>query len=236
MAESFGVIQMTGGLGTGQMSNIRVMLVTGGGLYETSLHSMLEGIAGVTLTIEPRDSAAFSAPLLDRCDVLVLVNRSPTLAPVHRRHLQDFAEAGRGIIVLNQSFANYPDWPWFRHLAGGRYLDVPTDGLPSSGFRLQEQIIAYPVGTHPITARLGGRAFHLLDETYCRMDIAADNEVVLRTRNSSADGPLVWVSAYRPARVVAILPGFGHGAHMNLGFRFIVEDAIRWVVRPGESR
>lgn len=226
---------MTGGLGIEPVSGTRTMLVTGGGLYETSLHAMLESIAGVSLTIAPRDSAALATPLLDRCDVLVFVNRSPTLAVEHRRHLQEFAEAGRGIIVLNQAMANYPDWPWFRALAGGRYLDVPTDGLPSSGFRLQEQIIAYPVGGHPVTARLGGRAFHMLDETYCRMDIAADNEVLLRTRNSSADGPLVWVSAYRPARVVTILPGFGHGAHLNLGFRFVVEDAIRWVARRGEG-
>jgi|694.fasta_scaffold33438_4 hypothetical protein len=219
---------MTGDLGNDPVSGVRAMLVTGGGLYETSLHSMLESLPGVSLEISPRDSAALSAPVVDRFDLLLFVNRSPTLSTECRRNLQAFAEAGRGIIVLNQAMANYPDWPWFRRLTGGRYLDTAAEGLPSSGFRLQEQIIAYPVGNHPITARLGGRAFHMLDETYCRMDIAADNEVLLRTRNSSADGPLVWVSTYAPARVVTILPGFGHGAHLNLAFRFIVEDAIWW--------
>lgn len=219
---------MTGDLGKSPAGGVRAMLVTGGGLYETSLHSMLESLPGVSLEISPRDTVAFAAPLLDRFDLVILVNRSPTLPADCRRHLQEFAEAGRGVIVLNQAMANYPDWPWFRRLAGGRYLDAPVDGLPSSGFRLQEQIIAYPVGSHPITARLGGRAFHMLDETYCRMDISADNEVLLRTRNSSADGPLLWVSAYAPARVVAILPGFGHGAHMNLAFRFLVEDSVWW--------
>lgn len=216
---------------TDAASSVRTMLVSGGGLYETSLHSMLEGIPGVSLEISPRDVDAFSTPLLDRLDVLILVNRSATLGPDGRRHLRSFAEAGRGIVILNQAMANYPDWPWYRQLAGGRYLDAPADGLPSSGFRLQEQIIAYPVGSHPITARLGGRAFHMLDETYCRMDIATDNTVLLRTRNSSADGPLLWTSAYAPARVVVILPGFGHGAHFNLAYRILVEDAILWAAR-----
>lgn len=212
-------------------ARVRAMLVTGGGLYETSLHSMLESLAAVELQIAPRDTAAFAEPLIGRIDALILVNRSPTLGAAERQCFQAFAESGGGIVVLNQALANYPDWPWYRALVGGRYLDAPVDGLPGSGFRLQEQIIAFPVGAHPITARLEGRAFHMLDETYCRMDIAADNLVLLRTRNASADGPLVWVSAYPAARVVAILPGFGHGAHLNLGFRYVVEDAIAWVAR-----
>lgn len=210
---------------------VRVLLVTGGGLYETSLHSMLESFAGVELAIAPRDSEAFARALPGRADVVIMVNRSATLGTEERNRLQAFAESGGGIIILNQAMANYPDWPWYRTLAGGRYLDVPTDGLPASGFRLQEQIIAMPVGMHPVTTRLGGRPFHLLDETYCRMDIAPDNLVLLRTRNSTADGPLAWVSPYAPARVVAILPGFGHGAHLNLAYRHVVEDSIAWVAR-----
>jgi len=217
-------------------SRVRAMLVTGGGLYETSLHSMLAGLTGISLEIAASDQAAFSEPLVDRLDVLLLVNRSAVLAESERKHFQEFAYAERGIIVLNQAMASYPDWPWYRHMAGGRYLDVPTDGLPSSGFRLQEQMIAFPVGEHPITARLGGRPFHLLDETYCRMDIASDNNILLRTRNSSADGPLVWTSAHEPARVAVILPGFGHGTHLNLAYRFIVEDAIHWAARREPPR
>lgn len=216
---------------THQVRPVRALLVTGGGLYETSLHSMLEGFAGIELTIAARDTDAFAQALPGRTDVVILVNRSPSLGADERRRLQDFAEAGGGVLVLNQAMANYPDWPWYRTLVGGRYLDTPTDGLPASGFRLQEQIIALPVGTHPVTARLGGRPFHMLDETYCRMDLAADNLVLLRTRNSTADGPLVWVSRYAPARVVTILPGFGHGAHLNLAYRHIVEDAIGWVAQ-----
>lgn len=227
---------MTGDHATDAGSSLRAMLVTGGGFYETSLHSMLESLPGISLDISPRDSAAFASPLSGRVDVLILVNRSPTLGAEGRKHLQAFAEAGGGIVVLNQAMANYPDWAWYRQLVGGRYLDTPVDGLPGSGFRLQEQIIASPTGSHPITRRLGGRPFHMLDETYCRMDIAADNVVLLRTRNSSADGPLVWTSAYAPARVVVVLPGFGHGAHMNLAYRVLVEDAIRWAAGREDSR
>lgn len=219
---------MTGERATDATCCVRAMLVTGGGLYETSLHTMLESTPGVALEIAPRDTEAFSDSLVDRLDVLILINRSANLGTEGRRHFRAFAEAGRGIVILNQAMASYPDWPWYSELTGGRYLDAPTDGLPSSGFRLQEQIIAYPVGSHPITARLGGRAFHMVDETYCRMYIAANNTVLLRTRNSSADGPLLWTSAYANARVVVILPGFGHGAHMNLAFRYLVEDAICW--------
>jgi type 1 glutamine amidotransferase len=210
---------------------LRAMLVTGGGLYETSFHSMLAGLSDVGLEIAPSDHEAFADSLVDRADVLILINRSPLLGETERQHFQDFAAAGCGIVVLNQAMANYPGWPWYRTLVGGRYLDAPTDGLPSSGFRLQEQIIAYPVGEHAITARLQGRPFHMLDETYSRMDIASDNNVLLRTRNSTADGPLIWTTSFKPARVVVILPGFGHGAHLNLAFRYLVEDAIWWAAQ-----
>lgn len=195
---------------------------------------MLESFAGVKFAIAARDTDAFAKPLPGRTDIVILVNRSATLATAERRHFQDFAKAGDGVIVLNQAMANYPDWPWYHSPAGGRYLDVAAGGMPGSGSRLQEQIIALPTGAHPITARLDGNPFHMLDETYRRMDIAADNLVLLRTRNSTADGPLLWVSRYAAARLVAILPGFDHGAHLNLAYRYLFEDAIAWVAKGEE--
>jgi len=68
------------------VKSVRALLVTGGGPYETSLHSKIESFAGVDLTIAARDTDAFAGPLPERTDTVILVNRSATLAPAELRH------------------------------------------------------------------------------------------------------------------------------------------------------
>jgi hypothetical protein len=60
------------------------------------------------------------------------------------------------------------------------------------------------------------------------MWISPDVDMLLRTGVSMSDGPLLWLSPYEKSRVVAIQPGHSSGAHLNLGFRFILQDVILW--------
>ena len=89
--------------------------------------------------------------------------------------------------------------------------------------------MARPEKAHPVVSALGGHPIHLYDETYKGLWISDGVEVLLSTGLSSSDGPLVWVGPYRAARVVVVQPGHGSSAYYNLGFRYIVRDAIRWV-------
>lgn len=210
--------------------DVRVLLVTGGGFFESSLYIMLGSYKGVDVTTAASDVDAFREDISDKYDVVLLMNRSMQLADGQRENLKAFVESGGGLIAMNQSFANYGDWPWYRQTVGGYYRSGPEGDAPSSVYRLNEPVIAAPlVRDHAVTCRLEGMPFHFVIETYERMWLSSDNQVLVSTRNSTSDGPLVWVSSYDKARVLGITPGYGHGAHLNVAFRHLVEDAIHWV-------
>lgn len=211
---------------------LRVLVVAGGGFFETSFFGMLTPFEQIETTLSWSDVEAFGTDIRARADVVVLINRSPSLPEPARAHLRNFVEGGGGVVVVNQALASYGDWPWwYNEVTGGRYLDRPDGDLPSSGFHLGEAIIATPVEKHPVVARLEGLSFHVLDETYRNVSMSASNRVLLRTRNSTSDGPLLWIGPRTDARVVVHTLGYGHGAHLNLAFRHLMEDSILWAGR-----
>lgn len=208
---------------------LRVSVVAGGGFFETSFFDMFGPYENFDTTLFPSDVAAFASDIRTRADVVVLINRSATLAEPARTNLRNFVESGGGLVIVNQALASYSDWPWwYSEVTGGRYLSQPDGATPSSGFRLNEALIVSPVEAHPIVRRLEGLPFHILDEAYKNVWMSQQNHVLLRTRNSSSDGPLLWIGPHPKARVVVHMLGYGHGAHLNLAFRHLLEDSVLW--------
>jgi type 1 glutamine amidotransferase len=208
---------------------IRVLVVAGGGFFETSFFDTFTPMANVSLTVSWSDQEAFHDDLRGRVDVVVLINRSATLPEPQRSNLRAFVEAGGGVIVVNQAMASYGDWPWWhQEVTGARYLSGPEGEYPSSAYRLNEPIIAVPSAQHPITRRLQGLPFHIFDETFLRVWMNPEIRVLAVTRNSSSDGPLMWLGPSSQYRVVVQTLGLTHGAHFNLAFRYLMEDSVRW--------
>lgn len=215
--------------GAGARPDVRAVFVTGGGTYDNSIFGVVQGLAGIAVTVVESDREAFMPGLEDRVDVVVLYNVSRTLPEAARATLRAFVEGGGGVVVLHHALASYGDWPWWwREVTGGRYVLSPEEGLAASRYSPNESIIAIPTGEHPITEPLGGQPIHLTDETYEGLWLSPEIEVLLRTGLSSSDGPLLWLGPHPGDRVVVFQSGHASSAHYNLGFRVLLRRSILW--------
>ena len=216
-------------VGAQDQEPLQLLVVTGGGSYENTIFRAFDQLTGIEWTHATSDTEAFAEDIRGQYDVVLFYNLRGTLAEPAKTNLVNFLEAGKGVVVLHHALANYGDWEWwYKEVVGGRYLMQPDGDLPASTYRQGEEIVARPTKEHPVTARLGGFAFHMYDETYKGLWISPEVDVLLRTGVSTSDGPLVWVGPYDKSRVIAIQPGHSSGAHLNLAFRVILEDAILW--------
>lgn len=212
--------------------DIRLLIVMGGGTYESSVFRFFDSLEGISHTLVMSDAEAFETDIRDRYDAILMYNLSRSLAEPQRANLVRFLENGKGLVVLHHALANYGDWEWWsRDVVGGRYL-LDADGDQAASTYLQDQsVIASPTRDHPVVASLGGLPMHFYGETYRGLWISEEAEVLLKTSLTTADGPLVWIGPHPASRVIAIQPGHGSSEFYNLGFRAIVTDAIRWVAQ-----
>jgi type 1 glutamine amidotransferase len=207
---------------------LRLLVVTGGHDYPTSFYTVFEQ-DGLAWDHATSNEEAFRRDLRGRYDALVLYDMSATISPAAQAHLREFLESGGGLVVLHHAIVSYQDSDWYRDLVGGRYLQSASAGRRASTFLHDVDMNVRVVTPHPITR--GVTLTHLHDETYKGIWIAPTNTVLLATDHATSDGPVAWVSAYKPARVVYIQLGHGAEAHRDAGYRALVRNAVMWVAR-----
>jgi type 1 glutamine amidotransferase len=204
---------------------VRVLVVTGGHDYPTTFYTLFEQ-PGLAWDHDYPSEHAYRRDLRPRYDVLVLYDMPDTLSEKARANLRDFAESGKGIVVMHHALCSNNDWDWFRDLAGGRYLLAPQGGKPPSTYKHDETIPIAMGRPHPITR--GITLTELYDETYKGMWISPDVTVLLTTTHPLADPQLAWISPYQKSRVVTIQLGHGREAHVHPQFRTMIRNAILW--------
>ncbi len=204
---------------------IRVRLVTGGHEHEPSFYVVFDSMSGVDTTVRPHPDA-FTGDLLNSTDVLVLYDMVQAVPPDQKRALQQFAESGKGVVVLHHAIADYQDWPWFAELAGGKYFLQQEGSHAPSTYKHGVALRIEPVGQHPVTAGLG--SFDIVDECYKGMAISPQSKILLRTADPLSDGPVAWISPWSKSRVVYIQLGHGRASHENPAYRRLVRNAIFW--------
>lgn len=208
---------------------IRVMVVTGGHAYDTSFGSLFEGYEQIEARIYPRD-IAFRADFRSRADVLVLYDLTAEISDAERKHLQNFLESGKGLVVLHHAVADYwKTWPWYQTVVGAAYYVKAEGGRPASVPTVGQVLVARPAGEHPITAGLGPLVWE--DETYKGMTISPDVKPLLETDNPASEKQVAWISPYDKSRVVVILPGHDRKSHLHPGYRRLVRNAIVWAAK-----
>jgi hypothetical protein len=206
---------------------LRLLVVTGGHPYATTFYTVFEGANDLHWDHAVSNHEAFKNDLRKDYDVLVLYDFSQEITDAEKTNLRDFAEAGKGIVVLHHAIADYQDWEWwYKEVVGGKYLLKPFGSLPPSTYLHNQESCVTPVMRHPITAHIG--TMHLWDETYKGMWISPDVKVLLRSDAPTSDGPVAWISPYAKSRVVYIQLGHGVTAHLYPAYRTLVQDAIRW--------
>lgn len=216
-------------------NDTRLLIVMGGGTYESSVFRFFDSLDGVRYTLVMSDTEAFENDIREQYDAVLMYNLSGSLAEPARSNLVNFIESGKGLVVWHHALANYGDWPWwYERVVGGRYVLRQEDDHPASNYQQDQSMMARPTQEHPVVAALDGNPLHIYDETYKGLWLSDDIEVLLSTAVTSSDGPLVWLGPHESRRVVVIQPGHGSSAYFNLGFRLIVNDAIHWVSGKAE--
>ncbi|MFN7920240.1 MAG: ThuA domain-containing protein [Bryobacteraceae bacterium] len=204
----------------------RVTIVTGGHDHEPSFYAVFDA-PRIKARVDPHP-VAFTRDLRRNTDVLVLYDMLQDIPEAQRANLRQFAEAGKGIVVLHHALCSYNGWEWYwRELVGGSYL------MKSSTFLHDVDLEIEAVTPHAITKGLAPMKIN--DETYHGMWISPSNKVLLRTGHPTSDGPVAWISAYDKSRVVVIQLGHGPLAHRHEGFRKLVLNAIDWAAGRGEG-
>ncbi|HWD19453.1 MAG TPA: ThuA domain-containing protein [Verrucomicrobiae bacterium] len=208
--------------------SLRALLITGGHEHETSFYSLFDGYKDIGRVEDSSSDVAFKYDLRQQYDVLIMYDFSRDLDEASRRHLRDFVESGKGVLVLHHAILSYQKWPWwFEEVVGGRYrLDRDGD-IPASSVKANREFFVTPVSDHPITAGLG--PFHLWDETYKGMWISPRIKPLLTTDNPDSDPCIAWIGPCATSRVVYIQLGHGHTAFQHPVYRALVHRALLWV-------
>lgn len=206
---------------------LRVLLVAGGHDHDASLYRVFEGHRDIRVNVDPHP-VAFRGDLRKRYDVVVLYDMIQDLPEVQQKNLREFAEAGKGIVVLHHALANYQQWPWWREMAGGLYLlkDRPDLNAKGSTYKHDVDLEVRPTGNHPIVRGLP--PMWIRDETYKGVWQAPGITPLATTDEATSDRVIAWISPYRPARVAVIQLGHGREAHENPWFQRLLRNAMLW--------
>jgi type 1 glutamine amidotransferase len=206
---------------------VRALLITGGHDHETSFYSLFDGYRDLARIPVASSATAFQSDLRSKYDVVVMYDFSRELDEKGMKNLRDFAESGKGIVVLHHALLNYQKWNWwYQDLVGGSYRLAREGDIPSSTVKNDQDISVTPAGQHPITA--GIAPFHIVDETYGRMWISPQVKPLLTTDNPNSSQVVAWVGPHEGSKVVAIQLGHGPTAFSHPSYRALVHNAILW--------
>ncbi len=208
-----------------KQSPVRVLVAVGGHPHVPSFYSLFEGRPEFAVQVVPHP-LAFATDFRKKYDVLVLYDMLDDLSEVERQHLKEFVESGKGVVPLHHAIIDYSAWPWWhQEVTGGKFFR-PVNGERVSIPKNNVEMIAKPVGKHPITAGIG--PIHVIDEGYKKMWVSPKVHVLMETDSPDNDRPVAWISPYEKSKVVFIQLGHGENTHLNPGYRELVRNAILW--------
>src|SRR6185312_15048585 len=177
----------------------------------------------------PVDTAAsaFQKDLRDKYDVVIMYDFTRDLDATGRKNLRDFAEAGKGIVVLHHALLNSQKWSWWsEEVVGGRYRLQREGQAPSSSVKDNQSIFVMPAEPHPVLHGIG--PFHIIDEAYKNLYMSPRIRPLLKTDNPTSDTNLAWIGPCATSRVVAIQLGHGRSAFDHPAYRTLVHNAVLW--------
>ena len=214
---------------------INLLVVTGGSglraqidLVPTSFYQIFMDKKGLHWDHATQDEAAFQSERLMEYDVVLMYNRSDSLSTGSKKNLTKYLESGKGLIVLHHTLGSYNNWEWwYKEVVGGKYQMKETEQFPKSDYLQGVDFNMTPDTDHPITRELG--EFTLSDETYKKLWISDEVEVLYKTDNRTSDGPTVWLSPFQKSRVLIIQPGHAASAHLDENYQNLIHNAILWV-------
>lgn len=207
---------------------LRVLLVGAGGSHDFPRFFLgadsviLKESGGIDTAATP--NLAESMALLPQADVLVFsANHGQFGKPEFQQKLNEFADAGKGIVVLHAGV--WHNWPpatnFNKRFVGG--------GAKSHG-KGEFEVKLKPV-EHPVTRGIAA-SFRIIDESYhVILEPGAAVEVLaeIPAEKGRPAYPAVWTVKDPKTRIACISLGHAEEAHSNSAYKSLLVNAVRWV-------
>ena len=220
-----------------------ILIVTGGHDYDVpNFFKMFDEMPDVHYDKAelPKDMDLL-APGLEKKYDLVLTYDMNTF-PVSDKQKERFAaliESGMPLLVMHHSLGGYQDWPHYRKMIGGHYIQNPieVDGktYPASDYKHDVDFdVQVADKEHPITQGIEDFAIH--DEAYKNVYVQKGSHVLLTTNHPDSSVELAWTHRYGKTPVFAIALGHDNQAYVVPQLRKILHQGIRWCVEESRKK
>lgn len=207
---------------------IRVLLAGAGSSHDfpkyflTADAETLKAAGGIDVAATPNLDETLR--LLPQADVLVFSgNHAQYAKPEFQKALNDFADAGKGIVILHA--ATWYNWPANTGY-NKRFVGGGTKGHGSGDFE-----VTVKNTSHPVTKDVAPK-FIINDESYRQiMDVDANVEILAENptdHTNAAVHPSVWVVKDPRTRIVAITLGHAEKAHASPHYQKLLLNSIKW--------
>ena len=216
-------------------SPIRILVVTGGHLYDKPTFNEMLASLGENITSEVVEfPAAFDNFLpgnRDKYDVLVFYHMWQKITPEQETVFSECIREGKPLVVLHHSICAFDEWPEYWNILGGKYFHKPTT-LNGKEYAACSYIhdIHFTVNVakkkHPVTK--GVKDFEIFDETYKGYYVAEGVQPLLTTTVASSNNVIGWAKKYGKARVVVLQSGHATPTFQNENFRKLLKQSIEW--------
>lgn len=223
------------------MSKLHILLITGGHPFEREpLLDLFKSMHDIDFSegVHPEVLQLFQPERLRAYDALVFYDFGQTLPPQAQQHLQAALSGGQGAVLLHHSIHNYLNWPEYRKIVGGQWVEkrIQVDGKEygPSRYGLDAKMnvrIADP--NHPVVQGLSD--FEIVDEWYADYFIDPEVQVLLRTDHPDSEAKIAWTKSYGRSKIVYLQSGHGPTAYRNPNFQRLVSQSIHWVSGKGST-
>jgi type 1 glutamine amidotransferase len=207
----------------------KVLLVGGGSSHDYNRFFNLadrEILRAAGCSVNYTEDAATTAREISKADVVVLsVNKAGWDSPEVRKAVFDFADAGKGIVLLHAGvWMNYPKWP--------EYNAKIVGGASRGHDRLGEFGVNVTNPSHPIMKGVPA-SFRITDELYYFNADAAGSPIQVLAETTTSTGtkkahPSVWVVSHPKARIAGIALGHDARAHDHPAFKTLLQNTVKW--------
>lgn len=183
----------------------------------------LERVPGYTFDFI-EDASEFSPEQMAPCPAVIVAksnnissaNHAPWMTAPLQNAFRDYVHAGGGLFFIHSGTAGYLEWPIFRSIIGGGFLEHPP----------RCPVTVEPKPGHFLTA--GVEPFTVEDEHYVMTLDDPQAEVFLTTRSDHGAQPGGWIRYESQGRVCVLTPGHTEEVWAHPAFQSLLRNALAW--------
>jgi uncharacterized protein len=167
-------------------------------------------------------NATEALSLLPAADVLVFSGNDGSFGTVpFQKALTEFADAGKGLVLLHAAAWAHP-WPGYNQ----RFVGGASKGHGYGEFEVSVKQAEHPVMKGvPATFKITDESYHHEFVPGAAMEVLSENAPDNKTRKPHAS---VWIVKDPKTRIVCVTLGHAAEAHENPAFKTLLTNAVNW--------